>query len=78
MNRKTIQKVIDKLGESTPENIAYARGMLDTILEGLPQDEVKIVPKVEVLRSSNPAVLDARDIPIGAGGKIFPGMVETQ
>lgn len=38
MNRKIIQKVIDRLTKETPD-IQYALGILDTILESLPEEK---------------------------------------
>ena len=42
MNRKTLQKVIDELSKPTPR-LDYVRGVLETIIETLPENEKRIV-----------------------------------
>ncbi len=37
MQRKTLQKVIDELGKDSP-NIAYIKGILETVMDTLPEE----------------------------------------
>lgn len=41
MNRKTLQKVIDAI---KAEKIEYAMGILDTLIESLPEEQSTITP----------------------------------
>ncbi len=38
MNRKILQKVLDELAKEKPD-LSYIRGMLETLLEGLPNEK---------------------------------------
>ena len=40
MNRKILQKIIDALTVGTPDKISYATGILDTLMESLPEDKI--------------------------------------
>lgn len=44
MNRKIIQKLIDELGKETPR-LDYIRGVLETLLESLPNGITEAVDK---------------------------------
>ena len=50
MNRKTIQKVIDELNKPQPR-LDYVKGILETIIEGLPAEMV--------VTTSNPTIVNA-------------------
>lgn len=39
MNRKILQKIIDCLATGTPDKISYALGMLDALMESLPEEK---------------------------------------
>jgi len=42
MNRKTLQKVIEELKKDKPD-LSYVRGILETIVDSLPED-YKLIP----------------------------------
>jgi hypothetical protein len=41
MNRKALQKAIDALNVGTPDKICFALGILETLIENLPEDDIK-------------------------------------
>lgn len=52
MNRKTLQKAIDELSKTDP-SLDYVRGMLETLIETIPEDKQSVVnaivlPSLEV------------------------------
>lgn len=52
MNRKLIQKIIDELSKDQPK-LDYVRGILETVLESLPEEKVIWNPEKENLVVSN-------------------------
>lgn len=51
-NRKLLQKIIDELKKDKPD-LSYIRGILETMIESLPDDKVIWNPEKEQLVVSN-------------------------
>lgn len=69
MNRKTLQKVLDELVKDKPD-LSYARGILETILESLPNDDLKTFTINQIPPSATihkPITLDPAMPPIPKG-----------
>ena len=69
MNRKALQKAIDALNLGTPDKICFALGILETLIESLPEKEhihddksfVPVFPKVITPTQTDEAsILDAQ------------------
>lgn len=53
MNRKVIQKIIDELNQTTPR-IPYVLGILETLIESLPEDRIVAPPIAYIFDKSLP------------------------
>jgi len=62
MNKKALQKAIDALNLGTPDKICFALGILETLIESLPEEKVIWNPEKEQLVVTNRPKMDEASI----------------